>query len=46
VNSEKKHLIESSISSYESNNKTIAAVTTVIEQSVEEKELLIYIQDY
>jgi len=33
VNSEKKHLIQSSISSYESNNKTIAAVPTVIEQS-------------
>jgi len=33
VNSEKKHLIKSSISSYESNNKTIAAVPTVIEQS-------------
>jgi len=33
VNSEKKHLIHSSISSYESNNKTIAAVPTVIEQS-------------
>jgi len=33
VNSEKKHLIQSTISSYESNNKTIAAVPTVIEQS-------------
>jgi len=33
VNSEKKHLIQSSISSYESNHKTIAAVPTVIEQS-------------
>jgi len=33
VNSEKKHLIQSSISSYESKNKTIAAVPTVIEQS-------------
>ena len=33
VNSEKKHLIQSSISSYESINKTIAAVPTVIEQS-------------
>jgi len=33
VNSEKKHLIQSSISSYASNNKTIAAVPTVIEQS-------------
>jgi len=33
VNSEKKHLIQSSITSYESNNKTIAAVPTVIEQS-------------
>jgi len=33
VNSEKKHLIQSSISSCESNNKTIAAVPTVIEQS-------------
>jgi len=33
VNSEKKHLIQSSISSYESNNKTIDAVPTVIEQS-------------
>jgi len=33
VNSEKKHLIQSSISSYESNQKTIAAVPTVIEQS-------------
>jgi len=33
VNSEKKHLIQSSISSYESNSKTIAAVPTVIEQS-------------
>ena len=33
MNSEKKHLIQSSISSYESNNKTIAAVPTVIEQS-------------
>jgi ATP-dependent Clp protease protease subunit len=33
VNSEKKHLIQSSISSYESNNKTFAAVPTVIEQS-------------
>ena len=32
MNSEKKHLIQSSISSYES-NKTIAAVPTVIEQS-------------
>ena len=32
MNSEKKHLIQSSISSYESNN-TIAAVPTVIEQS-------------
>jgi len=29
----KKHLIQSSISSYESNHKTIAAVPTVIEQS-------------
>ncbi len=33
MNSEKKHLIQSSIDSYESNNKTIAAVPTVIEQS-------------
>jgi len=33
VNSEKKHLIQSSIGSYESNHKTIAAVPTVIEQS-------------
>ena len=33
MNSEKKHLIQSSINSYESNNKTIAAVPTVIEQS-------------
>jgi len=33
VNSEKKHLIQSSIISYESNKKTIAAVPTVIEQS-------------
>ncbi len=33
MNSEKKHSIQSSISSYESNNKTIAAVPTVIEQS-------------
>ena len=33
MNSGKKHLIQSSISSYESNNKTIAAVPTVIEQS-------------
>ncbi len=33
MNSEKKHLIQSSISSYDSNNKTIAAVPTVIEQS-------------
>jgi len=33
VNSEKKHLIQSSISSYESNNKTIGAIPTVIEQS-------------
>jgi len=33
VNSEKKHLIQSSISSYECNNKTIAAVPSVIEQS-------------
>ncbi len=33
MNSEKKHLIQSSISSYESNNKTIAAIPTVIEQS-------------
>jgi len=33
VNSEKKHLIQSSINSYESNNKNIAAVPTVIEQS-------------
>ena len=33
MNSEKKHLIQSSISSYESNNRTIAAVPTVIEQS-------------
>jgi len=33
VNSEKKHLIQSSISSYESINKTIGAVPTVIEQS-------------
>ena len=33
MNSEKKHLIQSSISSYESNNQTIAAVPTVIEQS-------------
>ena len=33
MNSEKKHLIQSSISTYESNDKTIAAVPTVIEQS-------------
>ena len=33
MNSEKQHLIQSSISSHESNNKTIAAVPTVIEQS-------------
>jgi len=33
VNSEKKHLIQSSISSYERINKTSAAVPTVIEQS-------------
>ena len=33
MNSEKNHSIQSSISSYESNNKTIAAVPTVIEQS-------------
>ena len=33
MNSEKKHLIQSSISSYESINKTICAVPTVIEQS-------------
>jgi ATP-dependent Clp protease protease subunit len=33
VNSEKKHLIQSSISSSESANKTTAAVPTVIEQS-------------
>ena len=33
MNSEKKHLIQSSISSHESNNKTIAAIPTVIEQS-------------
>ena len=33
MNSEKKHLIQSSISSYESNDKTIAAIPTVIEQS-------------
>ncbi len=33
MNSEKKHLIQSSISSYESNKKIIAAVPTVIEQS-------------
>ena len=33
MNSEKKHLIQSSISSYESNNETIAAVPTVIEQA-------------
>ena len=33
MNSEKKHLIQSSISSYESNKKTVAAVPTVIEQS-------------
>jgi len=33
VNSEKKHLIQSSISSYESTNKTFGAVPTVIEQS-------------
>jgi len=33
VNSEKKHLIQSTIISYESNDKTIAAVPTVIEQS-------------
>jgi len=33
VNSEKKHLIQSSISSYESIKKTISAVPTVIEQS-------------
>ncbi len=33
MNSEKRHLIQSSISSYESNNKTFAAVPTVIEQS-------------
>ena len=33
MNSEKKHLIQSSISSYRSINKTIDAVPTVIEQS-------------
>ncbi len=33
MNSEKKHLIQSSRSSYASNNKAIAAVPTVIEQS-------------
>ena len=33
MNLEKKHIIQSSISSYESNNKSIAAVPTVIEQS-------------
>ena len=33
MNSEKKHLIQSSISSYESINKTFGAVPTVIEQS-------------
>ena len=33
MNSEKKHLIQSSISYYESNHKTIASVPTVIEQS-------------
>ena len=33
MNSEKKHLIQSSISSFESINKTTAAVPTVIEQS-------------
>jgi len=33
VHSEKKHLIQSSKRTYESNNKTIAAVPTVIEQS-------------
>ena len=33
MNSEKKHLIQSSISSYESNSKTIDAGPTVIEQS-------------
>ena len=33
MNSEKKHLIQSSISSYESANQTTAAVPTVIEQS-------------
>ncbi len=33
MNSEKKHLIQSSINSYESNNKTFATVPTVIEQS-------------
>jgi len=33
VNSEKKHLIQSSIGSYESNKKIISAVPTVIEQS-------------
>jgi len=33
VNSEKKHLIQSSISSYEINNNTIAAVPTVIDQA-------------
>ena len=33
MNSEKKHLIQSSISSFESINKTISAVPTVIEQS-------------
>ncbi len=33
MNSEKKHLIQSSISSYERINKTSAAVPTVIEQS-------------
>ena len=33
MNSEKKHLIQSSISSYESIHKTIGAVPTVIEQS-------------
>ena len=46
MNSEKKHLIQSSISYYESNNKTIAAVPTVIEQSGRGEELLIFIQDY
>ena len=33
VNSEKKHLIQSSISSFESVNKTSSAIPTVIEQS-------------